>query len=291
MLYTIENDALRVRISDLGAELQSLQTADGHEYLWQGDPAIWSGRAPNLFPICGRLTQGKYTWQGNTYEMTLHGFAKLSVLTAAQQEKDRISFRLESSPETMAIYPFPFVLTVTYALSGSTLTQTFTVENTGTGVLPFAVGGHPGFNVPLEEGEAFEDCYVEFDTIEPAKKVVMSETCFDTRRRDPFPLEEGRILRLRHDLFDHDAIFLTDMSKGVTLKSAKSSRSVHLSYPDMNAVGFWHKPHTTAPYVCIEPWYSLPADDGIVDDLATKQLMIRLEPGRTYENSFTITVK
>ena len=79
MIYTIENDSIRVQISDVGAELQSIVgKKDNTEYLWQGDAQYWSGRAYNLFPICGRLTDGKYTYQGKTYEMNLHGFAPVS---------------------------------------------------------------------------------------------------------------------------------------------------------------------------------------------------------------------
>ena len=55
-MYTIKNDKLKVEINAFGAELHSIQTPDGCEYLWQGDPAIWNGQAPNLFPYIARLT-------------------------------------------------------------------------------------------------------------------------------------------------------------------------------------------------------------------------------------------
>ncbi len=291
MIYTIQNKQLRVQISDFGAELMSIQTADGCEYLWQGNPEFWASRASNLFPICGRLTGGKYTCDGQTYEMNLHGFARHMAMTAEPQGEDRIAFHLSDSEQTRAQYPFHFALTISYELEGATLRETFTVHNpSDKTVLPFAVGGHPGFNVPLEAGEHFEDYYVEFDTVEPVQRVVMSDACLDTGRRVPFALEDGTRLPLRHTLFDNDAIFLTEMSSGITLKSHKCNRTVHLSYPQMNALGLWHKPHTEAPYVCIEPWYSLPAYDGEVDDIHTKHLMVHLQPNRTYTNTFAITI-
>ena len=53
MLYTIENDLIRVEIDSLGGEMMSVKTkADDTEYLWQGDPAYWKGRAFHLFPMC-----------------------------------------------------------------------------------------------------------------------------------------------------------------------------------------------------------------------------------------------
>ena len=292
MIYTIENDAIRVQVSSVGAELMSLQTkSDGHEYLWQGDATYWASRASNLFPICGRLTDGKYTYRGKTYEMLLHGFARHAEMTVVSQQPDAIAFRLTDSADSLQKYPFHFELTISYQLEGQTVRQTFTVRNTGDEVLPFAVGGHPGFNVPMEDGTQFEDYYVEFDCVKPAKSLVMSETCYDTGDRVPFALENGKVLHLNHHLFDHDAIFLTDMCKAVTLKSDKTSRSVHLSYPDMNFLGFWHKPNTEAPYVCIEPWYSVPALDGIVDDMETKRMMIHLAPNApAYTNTIEITI-
>lgn len=292
MIYTIENEVIRVQIADMGAEMMSLKLKeDGCEYLWQGDPEYWASRASNLFPICGRLTEGKYTYKGKTYEMQLHGFARHEIMKVVEEKPDRIVFELTQSEETLKKYPFSFRLQIAYELEGHTVRQTFRVWNTGKEDLPFAVGGHPGFNVPMTKDTEFEDYYVEFDCVKPAKTLVFSDTCYDTGKRVPFELEDGKVLHLKHSLFDHDAIFLTDICKGITLKSDRHKKSVHLSYPDMNVLGLWHKPHSQAPYVCIEPWYSIPAKDGIVDDLETKELMIHLKPEQEYSNAFEITVK
>ena len=60
MEYVLKNGTLTATVESYGAELRSV-VKDGAEYLWQGDPAYWAGRAPVLFPICGRLVEGKYT--------------------------------------------------------------------------------------------------------------------------------------------------------------------------------------------------------------------------------------
>ncbi len=291
MIYTIENERVQVQVNSLGAELWSIKTkADGCEYLWQGDETYWAGRAYNLFPICGRLFEGKYTYKGDTYEMLLHGFLRNAETRLVEETETSLAFELTENEVTLAQYPFRFRIVIGYELEGQTVHTTFVVENTDTKDLIFAVGGHPGFNVPLTEGETFEDYYVEFDSDKQPQLVVMSDTCFDTGYRRPFPLEEGARLPLRHDLFNVDAIFVTYMSDGVTLRSKKSDKFVHLYYPDMNVLGFWHKPRTEAPYICIEPWYSVPSYDGEVDDLEQKQLMVHLAPGCDYENTFNITV-
>ena len=297
MTYTIKNDKLTVEIDALGAELKSIKAADGTEYLWQGDPKYWAGRAYNLFPIVGRLTDGKYTYKGRTYEMNLHGFARKSVFAVTEQAPASVTFELRENGETLKAYPFPFRFTVAYALGGDTLDTKYRVENTGAEEMVFAVGGHPGFNVPLGGDGKFEDWYLQFSTGKDAEEIVMSPACYVTRETRPFKLECvhnlkcGRCLDLKHELFDNDAIILANMAKAVTLKSDKSKRGVTVKYPGMKYLGIWHKPSSDAPYVCIEPWASLPAYDGEVDALETKRDMTRLRPGGTYQNGFSITVK
>ena len=63
MEYCLDNGTLSVRVSSLGGELQSVKK-DGKEYLWQGDPAYWDGKAPNLFPYIARLTKETCTVHG-----------------------------------------------------------------------------------------------------------------------------------------------------------------------------------------------------------------------------------
>ena len=291
MLYTIENNKIKVTITDMGAEMTSLVLKKtGVEYLWQADPEYWTGHAYNLFPICGRLWEGKYTYQGKTYEMNLHGFARKTEYALAEQKEDAITFRLTDSDVTYAQYPFHFELLLTYSLDGASVKTTFQVTNKDEKELIFAIGGHPGFNVPLAEGETFEDYTMTFSEKCEPRQLCMSETCYYLNDTKPFKVRCGKSFKLSHDLFDNDAVFLTDIAPEVTLKSGVSKRFVKVTYPGMKYVGFWHKPQTEAPYVCIEPWISIPADDGKVDDLETKRDMLRLASGCVYEQSFDIEI-
>ena len=290
MNYIIENEKIKVEISDKGGEMQSIVLKkDGTEYLWQGDAKYWAGRAYNLFPICGRLFDGKYTYKGKTYEMNLHGFLRDTVTEAEKLAGDKISFTLISNEEIKKQYPFDFKVTVTYTLCDTKISTALKVENTGEEAMFFGFGGHPGFNVPLAEGEKFEDYYLEFDCAKPAERIGMTPF-FRTGKTAPFALKDGKVLELDHSLFDNDAIFLTNMCKRVTLKSKKCDKFVRVEYDGMQNLGFWHKPQTDAPYVCIEPWCSLPAFDGQVDDLETKYQMTKLGAGETYENGFDIII-
>ncbi|MBR4867556.1 MAG: aldose 1-epimerase family protein [Clostridia bacterium] len=289
MLYTIENQTIKVVIDSLGGEMMSVKTKqDDCEYLWQGDPAYWSGRAFHLFPICGRLFEGKYTYQGKTYEMKIHGFLRASELKVTQQSVDAITFECCANEETRSQYPFEFRFVLGYRLEGSTIVVDFRVENQDDKTLIFTLGGHPGFGLPLEDDLSFEDYSVHFDVDVP-EKMLFSPTCFITGETEPFALK-NRTLAMQHSLFDNDAIFLCNAGKSVTLRSDKGCKGVTVTCPDMKYLGMWHKPQSEAPYVCLEPWLGIPSYDGKVDDLETKRDMIHLPSGESFASGFTVTV-
>lgn len=292
MDYTIYNEFLEVTVSDRGAELMSIKSREnGTEYLWQGDPAYWAGRAYNLFPICGRLTEGKYTYLGKTYEMNLHGFVRKSVLDATVLACDKIDFGIRADEKTLAMYPFEFEYHITYSLEGRSIRTEISVTNKSEATMPFALGGHPGFNVPLDAKGGFEDWELEFTPECSPRALRLSDTCYMLDGTDPFPLKEDRVLPLRHSLFDRDAVLLEGMSGKVTLRSDKSDRFVTVEFPDaMKYLSIWHTPKTDAPFVAIEPWTSVPARDGVIDDLEDKRDMFMLRPLATYELIWTITV-
>lgn len=287
MLYFFENEHFKVAVSDIGAELFSVVSKRyGCEYIWQGDPKYWENRAPMLFPVCCRLYSGHYTYQGKKYFMDIHGFARTSVFSPIEVGEDFIKMALTSTESTKNIYPFDFVLTVEFRLVGNRLKYIMTVENKETErAMIYALGGHPGFNVPLDS-DNFKEWYIEFDRESDVRRFAFTDTCFRTEKEPLFPLENGKILRLDHSLFDNDAIFLRDHCRCLTLKSDNSDRSVRIEAEEMNYLGLWHAPKTDAPYVCIEPMSGLPSFDGKVDDLEKKADMIRLAPGNVRSTGF-----
>ena len=289
MLIVLENEALRLTVDTIGAQMVSLKAKDT-EYLWQGDPKYWPGQAPNLFPFIGRLTNNSYQYRGKIYPMGIHGFAAASDFAPVEQGSSHVLLSLSSTIASLVLYPFDFTLNIGYRLVKNTLEITYSVRNQGRDIMPFGIGGHPGFRVPLTEGEAFEDYRLEFSTPCKPDRVGFTPTVYLSGHDTPYPLEEDKILRLRHDLFDDDAVILKNMCREVTLRSGKSRRFVRVSYPQMSYLGIWHWPKTDAPYVCIEPWSSLPARQDIVEEFSCKSDLIHLLPGKLYENTWTITI-
>lgn len=284
----IESDKLTVLIAEHGAELHSIRM-DGTEYLWNGDPKHWSQRAPNIFPYIARLTDGRYIYNGKSYNLDIHGFVKTSDFIVESASKDSISFCMSSDEQTKLLYPFDFLYRAVYSIEFNKLCVQYEVENRGGGDMFFGIGGHPGFMVPLEEGLAFDDYYLEFSYPCTPLRVTFSHDNFVTGR-DAYPLEDDRIIKLRHSLFDSDAIILEQVATSVTLKSDRGRRAVTVDYPGMKYVGFWHAPKTEAPYVCIEPWSSLPSRKGVVEDLAKQPDLIKLPRGQVYRNGWCVTL-
>ena len=290
MIYTIQNQQLAVAVDTLGAQLMSIRR-DGCEYLWQGDPAYWSERAPVLFPVIGRLEGQQYMLDGQRYPMPIHGFARQMDFALERHTADALVLSLRSAPETRAVYPFDFVLEITYRLLDSVLSVASRVTNSSAGPMHFALGGHPGFRVPLERGETFADYYLEFDReASPERIGFTADTVLVSGERSPYPLADGKYIPLRHDLFDSDAVILRGMAPGLALKSRRSRRSVTLSCPDAAFLGLWHSPHTEAPFLCLEPWTSLPGRSGVTEDIARREDFIHLAAGAVYENCWTAAI-
>lgn len=291
MLLTIRNEALRLSVDTLGAQMMHIQTADGCEYLWQGDPQYWPDRAPNLFPFIGRLTDNSYRYHGTKYSMGNHGFAAGAEFVLTEQAADKLVLTLSDSADTLAQYPFAFCLQITYQLRDNTISISYRVENRDVQTMPFGIGGHPGFQVPLEEDLQFEDYRLEFSLSCEPDRVGFTPAVYLSGHDEAYPLEAGKILPLNHGLFDEDAIILKNMNREVKLCSDKSHRAVSITYPDMPYLGIWHWPKTDAPYVCIEPWTSLPSRQDVIEELSCKSDMIQLAPGGCYEAGWSITVE
>lgn len=289
MIINIENEFLTAEVNTFGAELYSLKSKKTEtEYLWQGNPEYWKSRSTVLFPICGRLFEGKYVYNGKEYEMPLHGIAKLFEFKAEKVSENQAVFTLTANEETLGYYPFDFEFSVSYVLKKNIIEVSYKVKNNGEVEMPFSYGAHPGFNVPFNSDGNFEDYYVEF-TKDCMDRLIMSERCLYLNKTEKYPLNDKK-MHLKHNLFDDDAIFLVSNTDKVALKSSKHDNYVEVFYKNMTCVGFWHKPKTDAPFVCIEPWHGIPADDGVTDDFMTKRNILKLKSKDAYLTSYEIKI-
>lgn len=250
-LITIKNEYIIAVISTLGAELQSLCDKSGTEYLWQGDPAVWSGRAPILFPICGGLKADRYELCGKSYTLSKHGFAKRSEFCVLSRDESSAIFVLRESEETLASYPFAFELVVSFKLVGARLEVDYTVKNLSESTMYFSCGAHEGFSLP----SGINGTKVVLEKAEELKNYKVTEGLLDTAYESLG--DGGDTLVLCKDMFSVDAIVLPELtSRSLTLISSDSSRRIRVDFPDFEHLLIWQV--AGADYVCIEPWSGLP---------------------------------
>ena len=285
MNHTIQSDQLIATISENGAELISLiSKKTKKEYIWQANPQFWDEHAPILFPIVGRLKDGKYTYQGKEYQLPIHGFASTSLFTTEGAKGDSITFTLKSSADTLLVYPFEFVFNVIFKLNGSTLETVYQVENKTDGCMYFSCGSHEGFAV-----SCLDDYYLEFDMDDSYKSAYVSEA--GLLMDSSFDVLNGRRLPLSFELFrENDSLaFINIPSKKVTLASTKDDAKVIVEYENAPNLVLWTR--EDAPYLCIEPWDGLPDYETTDGDIANKAGMIRLEKDANYSLQHNITIK
>ncbi len=293
MIYSIENDFLYVSVDTFGAQLASIRSKKTNvEYLWQGDKTYWGGRAYNLFPIIGRMTNGIYTYQGKTYTIRPHGLARYYDFSLAEKTDTAMTFVLTSdgNAEMQEQYPFRFSFSVRFVLAGQTLTVDYKAVNLETErELIASFGGHPGINVPFAGGR-FEEYCLEFEKPTPALQHLLSPNKFISGETVPYPLEDGVRLPLQHSLFSNDALIFSATCGVASLKKMDSDARVTMRYDGFKYFAIWQATDTDAPFVCLEPWQSLCATEGIVDDLATKADMLHIPAGGESTASFTLEI-
>ena len=99
MIYTAENEFFTLGVKEMGAELTSLKSKKtGTEYIWEGNPDIWYGQSPILFPVIGRLLDDKYRLNGKEYSMEKHGIVRKKPFKLVEKTNDSLTF-LQSDDE------------------------------------------------------------------------------------------------------------------------------------------------------------------------------------------------
>lgn len=291
-MITIQNDDLVVKVSEVGAQLHSVQK-DGFEYLWQGDPASWKRQAPILFPFVGRLKDDQYKYQDNVYHQTQHGFARDENFEVVKKEPTRVVMELSDNDHTRKVYPFSFKLQVTYQVTNNQLDVSYMVTNSGDDEqLIYSIGAHPGFNVPVRGKGIFEDNIVTVDPAEKYQRIKLVAPGPFNDLEHPQSIDFSQPMQLDHDLFNEDAVVLKTDRRPVTVTvgDPEHHHGVNVITNDNQFIGIWSPYPAKADLLCIEPWWGIA--DGIHSDgqLIHKQCMDRLDPERSRHYQFAIQV-
>ena len=288
-MIILENEVLRVGLASKGAELQNiLNKFFGIEYLWNGDPAFWSKHSPVLFPIVGSLKNNSYSYQGKSYQLPRHGFARDMEFEVEKQSAREITFLLKSNSETKINYPFDFEFRIRYQLMGDELSTEYMVSNTGTGILLFSVGGHPAFRLPLTSDTGFSDYYLKFEETENLVRWPISKD--GLLLPQPIPvLEDSNRLNLSKSLFYQDAlVFKYPTSSEISLLSAKTKHGILFQMGEFPFLGIWSA--RDADFICIEPWCGIADSVNSNQHLEQKEGIEKLAPGKIFSRQWRVKI-
>ncbi len=286
-LINISSPLLAAEIDPNGAQLHSLKDRLGRDYLWHGDPTIWAGRAPLLFPIVGTLNGGKLRLGSRDYALARHGFARGRVFEVVTFTPSSAVFCLRSSPATLAVYPFEFVLEIRYEINGPALSVEAAVRNEGKDSMPASLGFHPGFLWPLPSGEPRAAHFIEFEKDEPAPIRRIDAQGLLSPQSHPTPVTNRRLL-LADTLFLDDVIILDTFNSRRVSYGAESGPRIEIGFTDARYLGIWTKPG--APFVCIEPWQGVTDPAGFNGDFLEKPGIFVVPPGQSHSFGMTISL-
>lgn len=292
-MIVLKNEFLTVKVLTKGAELTSIiNNLTQQEYLWQGDATFWGRQAPILFPFVGKSIDNQYQYQAQTYPMNQHGFARDQEFEVISQSQTSVTLQIADTKETRLVYPFAFVLQVTYQLKNNQIQVGYQVNNpSATDDLYFSIGGHPGFNIPLAEKTKFEDYYLDFQPQKSRVKIPLDGAYLDLDKRTLAPTDVA--IDLSRDLFENDALIyeLQGQKNTFWLKSDKTSHAVGLTLENAPFIGVWSPYPADAPFVCLEPWWGIADQKHATGQLVDKFGVNQLQAQQEFKASYQITIQ
>lgn len=288
---TLHSDALQVTIAEAGAELtEVVDILTKRSYLWNGDAAYWGRRSPVLFPIVGSLKNKEYIYNGKHYPMSQHGFARDMEFTMTAHDTDSAWFKLKSDAATYEKYPFHFCLEIGYQLVGREIRVIWKVTNEDDKMMYFSIGGHPAFMCPVYAMGKQTDYYLCFDNKDDIKYSKLSANGLIASEGHILKTQDG-VLPIDEHLFDEDALII-EGNQAHEVSLAGPDRVPYLTVRfDAPLFGLWSPAKKHAPFVCIEPWYGRCDRETFDGTLADREYGQELQPGKTYEVSYTIECK
>ena len=290
-MRVLENEQLKVSISDFGAELSSVYDKEkDQERLWDANPTVWNRHAPILFPFVGKVNGGVYRIGEQTYEMkTQHGFARDMEFECVEQTKTSAKHRLLPTEETRRIYPYEYELLVTHTLDADNprlLHISWEVKNNGREEMLYSIGGHPAFTLPVSSKEEKEAYYLEFPGRDELTYIGVNPEngLAAVSQKKTLKLENG-FVKFYDDIYD-TLIFDEQRIEKVRIAGPDRTPYVTMDCHEFPYLGIWAK--KTGNFICLEPWAGRTDNDGFTGTLEEKTGEQKLEPGCSATVSHTI---
>lgn len=282
MTTTISNTILTAKINAKGAELISLQNNRQREYIWEGDPDFWGKHSPVLFPIVGTLKNNSYFINDKTYELSRHGFARDDEFELVFQSNHQAVFSLQSNAETKKVYPFNFELQISYTLKANELIIGYKVINNDEVTMPFSIGGHPAFALPM----SFENYVLAFEHDENLMSYTLKNYLISDKTI-AIAIHEKK-LPLTYSLFENDALIFKKLNSKCISILENNIPILHFKFNDFPNFGIWTK--NKAPFICLEPWLGYSDVQNATGNILEKEGIHFVESKKSFDCSFSIEI-
>jgi aldose 1-epimerase len=272
------------------------------ETLWSA-PDFTDGTArptrsgvPLLFPFAGRIRGASFRFRDKSYQLedgddqgnAIHGFVYNRPWRVTERAADRVVGAFQASVDDhriLARWPADFRITAEYRIARNVLACQLTVENPDETDLPFGLGTHPYFRVPLG-GPRADDCRVTV----PVSENWELENLLPTGRRAHTPLCDQLSRGMAFGEMKLDNVFgglrFTSGRLTATVHDPASGRTLSQSFDDGFAACVVFNPPTRES-VCIEPYTTLPDAFYLHKRRIDPNLKI-LAPGEAFRAGFEI---
>lgn len=254
---------------------------------------------PILFPFPGRLRGSHLTYHGQSYPLgsddglgnAIHGFVLSRPWRITENLGHRATGEFQASadePGLLRRWPGDFRIAVVYEVTGSSLACEIEIHNPGGTHLPFGLGLHPYFRLPLgADGRA-----PDYRVTVPAAQYWELSDMLPTGRRLPADGPRQLASGLRFDQMHLDDVFteltFVDGVGRATIDDPHTARRLELVFDQAFREHVVYNPgHREAvclePYTCVPNAYELEAE-GVETGLR------RLAPGERFHTRFEVCV-
>jgi aldose 1-epimerase len=246
----------------------------------KANPVGWG--FPILMPP-NRIDNGRFTFDGREYVFEINEAGKYHIhglvhslpwrvvdTSTSDSASVTTAIRSDDHPSIKRSYPHSFEVRMTFSLQEARVDFTIEARNFGSERMPFGIGFHPYFNVPLSPDSSKAQCTVKV----PANKSWELDDLIPTGRR--LPVSGNRDLRqptaLGKVMLD-DVYTDLDFSQGASVAEFRDNGAgVTVRYgasDEFKHWVVWTGKTPQDPFVCLEPYtwvtnapnLSLPQED------------------------------
>lgn len=290
-IFKLENSHVKIEVSTIGAELQSLYSKETEmEYLWQLGYETWPHHSMLLFPNPGRIAGDRTIIDGKVYPATMHGFANDMEFEVLESDEKHLLLQICQNELTKKSFPYDFRLQVEFTLEGEVVVQKFRVINDDDRTVYFSLGAHPGFYCPIAIDETGDDYVLSFDSPQNMDILeIHGTTRLLTGKRIPLLVDETDIPLSDH-FFDNGPFLYSGIdAKTITMRSKRSGHFVELGIEGFPFMCLWGVGGKMS-IMCIEPWCGT-SDLADTDHVWETKLGIEsVAVGEVFERTMTFRV-